>query len=81
MESTEIIEEVVTESTEIIEVIETVQTSIDYSGYYDLILEYLDSINGFLYRLNVSFEFFIAVMITVVICVVYYNYLKYFTRF
>lgn len=67
------------ESTEIIE--EVVETSIDYSDKLDLIIEYLDSINGFLFRLCQGFDFFIALIVTVIICAVYYTYLKYFTRF
>lgn len=67
------------ESTEIVE--ELVTSSIDYSDKFDLIIEYLDSINGFLYRLCVEFDFFLALVITVVFCVIYYTYLKYFTRF
>ena len=68
MESTEIVEELVT-------------SSVDYSDKIDLLVEYLDSINGFFFRLTQSFEFFLALVITIVICIVYYNYLKYFTRF
>jgi len=68
MESTEIVEELVT-------------SAIDYSDRIDLIIEYLDSVNGFFFRLCQGFEFFLALVITVVICAVYYSYLKFFTRF
>ena len=58
-----------------------VETVIENSENYDEIIMYLESINGFLFRLSQTFEFFIALVITIVICVIFYVYLKYFTRF
>lgn len=67
MESTELVEEVI--------------SSVDYTDKLDLIIEYLDAINGLLFRFAQEFDFFIALVITIVFCIVYYTYLKYFTRF
>lgn len=47
----------------------------------ELLFEYLSANNSLLVRLIQSIDFFIALVVVIVICFVYYNYLKYFTRF
>lgn len=60
----------------------------DISEKMDSILEYLAplndalvSINNLLYRLNEYVDYIVAFAVVILLCILYYRYLEYFTRF
>lgn len=60
----------------------------DISEKMDSILEYLAplndalvSINNLLYRLNEYADYIVAFAVVILLCILYYRYLEYFTRF
>lgn len=41
----------------------------------------LSSINGLLVRINEYFDYIVAFAVVILLCVLYYRYIEYFTRF
>ena len=46
-----------------------------------LVYDMLVSINGFLYRINQYIDYIVAFAVVILLCILYYRYLEYFTRF
>ena len=78
VESTEVVEELAAEVTQVIEV------TCEHDAIIELlnsIIQYLDALNSLLVRNIQVVEFFLALMVCVVFCVICYSFLKNFTRF
>ena len=56
--------------------------TIDSAGVtLDNVYELLVSINGLLVRINEYFDYIVAFAVVILLCILYYRYIEYFTRF
>lgn len=65
---------------QVVETVGNTESITELTGKLNDIYEMLVSINGFLYRINQYADYIVAFAVVILLCLLYYRYLEYFTR-